>query len=151
MTSKVVIVTGASRGTRRSRCKLKALTLSGIGLAAAQKLLKSPKPTNLVVLARSVEPLKDLKSQYPGQVEYVAGNITDPKIARQSVDLAVKTWGRLDGLILNHGRLEPIARVDQSTGAEWRENFNVNFFSCVDFVSLPPLTHRGLRVISNPV
>jgi short-subunit dehydrogenase len=58
--SKVIILTGASRG---------------IGLAIAQYLLKASH--KLVLVARSAEPLEKLKSEYHGQVEYVAADLAN--------------------------------------------------------------------------
>ena len=63
MTSKVFIVTGASKG---------------IGAAISRRLLKQ---SHKVVLgARSEELLQGTKKSHPSQVEYVAGDLTDPKV-----------------------------------------------------------------------
>ncbi|EFY87104.1 short-chain dehydrogenase/reductase [Metarhizium acridum CQMa 102] len=60
MTSpKVFIVTGASKG---------------IGAAVTRHLLEQSH--KVVVTARSAEPLEGIKKAYPGQVEYVAGDMT---------------------------------------------------------------------------
>ena len=58
--SKVIILTGASRG---------------IGLAIAHYLLKQSH--KVVVVARSAEPLESLKKQYPTQVEMMAIDLAD--------------------------------------------------------------------------
>lgn len=58
--SKVIILTGASRG---------------IGLAMAKYLLKASH--RVVLVARSAEPLESLKSQYPRQVEMLAADLSD--------------------------------------------------------------------------
>ena len=58
--SKVIILTGASRG---------------MGLAMANYLLGASH--RLVVVARSAEPLEDLKKKYPGQVELIAADLSD--------------------------------------------------------------------------
>lgn len=57
--AKVFIVTGASRG---------------IGGAVARHLLQQSH--KVVLAARSREPLEALKQSHPGQVEYLAGDIT---------------------------------------------------------------------------
>jgi NADP-dependent 3-hydroxy acid dehydrogenase YdfG len=57
---KVILLTGASRG---------------IGLAIAKYLLKVSH--KLVLVARSEEPLQNLKAEYPGQVEYLAADLAD--------------------------------------------------------------------------
>lgn len=61
--SKVIIITGASRG---------------IGLAIARSLLKSSH--RVVLTARSEDELAKVKAANPGKVEYVAGDITNPEV-----------------------------------------------------------------------
>lgn len=63
MTSKVFIVTGASKG---------------IGAAIAKYLLGQSH--KVVVTARSQDPLEALKKSHPDQVEYVAGDMVDPEV-----------------------------------------------------------------------
>lgn len=67
---KVIILTGASRG---------------IGLAVAQYLLKESH--KLVLVARTAAPMEDLKKQYPGQVEYVAADLSDFTVSGTSFGL----------------------------------------------------------------
>ncbi|RBQ87818.1 hypothetical protein VDGD_20682 [Verticillium dahliae] len=62
MPSKVFIVTGASRG---------------LGLAIAKYLLEASH--RVVLAARSKDKLEELKTAYPTQVEYVAGDLGDLK------------------------------------------------------------------------
>jgi len=88
----------------------------------------------VVAVARSKAPLEALQSQYPKQVRFVAGDLSDFSLGQKAVDLAVKEFGRLDGLIVNHGILEPVTRVGDSEAEEWRKNFDVNFFSAVAIV-----------------
>lgn len=63
MASKVFIVTGASRG---------------IGAATTKRLLSQSH--KVVLAARSQEPLEAVKTSHPGQVEYLAGDLTDPNV-----------------------------------------------------------------------
>lgn len=60
MSPKVFIVTGASKG---------------IGAAITQRLLSQSH--RVVLAARSQELLEAVKKSHPGQVEYVAGDLTD--------------------------------------------------------------------------
>jgi NADP-dependent 3-hydroxy acid dehydrogenase YdfG len=60
MPSKVIIVTGASRG---------------IGLAITQCLLKNQH--KVVAVSRSEQALKAIKDEYPSQVAYLAADLTD--------------------------------------------------------------------------
>jgi len=58
--SKTIIVTGASKG---------------IGLATAQSLLKEGH--NVFLVARTENPLKKLKEEFPGRVDYLVGDLAD--------------------------------------------------------------------------
>ena len=69
MASKVVIVTGASRG---------------IGLAVAEYLLKNEH--KVVVVSRSKEPLQALKDKYPSQVEYIAADLTNFEVCLATIE-----------------------------------------------------------------
>ncbi|KAG5918135.1 hypothetical protein E4U42_006986 [Claviceps africana] len=113
MPPKVIIVTGASRG---------------LGAAVARHLLA--RSHKLVLTARSPEPLERLESAHPGQVRYLAGDMTDSKMPGRLVTLAVEAFGRLDGLVLNHGLLVSQKFVHFSA-PEFRDMYNVNVFSCV--------------------
>ena len=57
------------------------------------------------------------------------------KAAERVTMLAVKTFGRLDGLIINHGTLGNVKRIADATIEEWRMIYDINFFSAVAFVS----------------
>ncbi|KAK3114818.1 hypothetical protein LTR53_006471 [Teratosphaeriaceae sp. CCFEE 6253] len=122
--SKVIIVTGASRG---------------IGLAIAHYLLKQSH--KVVAVARSEQPLRDLEKQYDGQVAVVTGDAGDFTLGEKAVRTAIQQFQHLDGLIVNHGVLDPVKRVKDSSAEEWRKAYDVNFFSAVAMVqaALPEL------------
>ncbi|RAK96464.1 SDR family oxidoreductase [Aspergillus ibericus CBS 121593] len=134
MSPKTFIVTGASRG---------------IGLAIAKFLLTAPQSHSLVVVARSIEPLQKLKDQYPNQVEVVNGGLADFSLGQKAVDLALKTFGRLDGLVLNHGTLGQVNNIAEADPEQWKQGFDVNFISLVAFVKagLPALRESKGRII----
>ena len=71
-TPKNIIVTGASRG---------------IGLAIAKHLLQAQHKVFLV--ARTREPLEGLKKEFPGQVEYLTGDLKDFEVGLSSSSFAV--------------------------------------------------------------
>ncbi|PYI32107.1 short-chain dehydrogenase [Aspergillus indologenus CBS 114.80] len=134
MSSKTIIVTGASRG---------------IGLAIAKYLLTAPQSHNVVVIARSAEPLQQLKEQYSQQVAVLNGDLSDFSLAQKSVDLALKTFGRLDGMVLNHGILGQVGKVAGADPEQWKQGFDVNFMSLVAFVKagLPALRESKGKII----
>jgi hypothetical protein len=84
-TSKSLILTGASRG---------------IGLAIAKYLLKDSH--KLFLVSRTAGPLEELKSEYPGQVEFVAADLADfsvgsaPISQKQELSIGLfVTWAKL--------------------------------------------------------
>lgn len=62
--SKVILVTGASRGI-------------GLGIAKALVAAKH----KVVLTARNAEALEKLKAEYPEQVAYLTGNMTDYSVS----------------------------------------------------------------------
>ncbi|KAF4509028.1 hypothetical protein G6O67_005339 [Ophiocordyceps sinensis] len=111
--AKVFIVTGASKG---------------IGVAVTRHLLQQSH--KVVLAARSREPLEAIKRLHPGQVEYLAGDMTSSCMAADLASLAVKSFGRLDGIVLSHGLLDP-CKIDASSLDGWKHVYDVNVFSCL--------------------
>lgn len=104
----------------------------GLGLAISHYLLNVSH--NVTVLARSEAPLRELQTRYPQQVKVLAGDLSDFSLAQKAVDLTIKEFGRLDGLVINHGMLSPVTRVGDSDVEAWKDNFDVNFFSGIALV-----------------
>ncbi|KAI4112965.1 MAG: hypothetical protein LQ338_008250 [Usnochroma carphineum] len=134
MAPKVIIVTGASRG---------------IGLALSNFLLQEPQSAKLVVIARSKQPLEDLKARPNDQVQVLAGDLSDFSLGEKAVNLAISKWGKLDGMVLNHGVLGPVDRIANNSPQDWRTCFDVNLFSSVAFVTaaLPHLRKSKGRIV----
>ncbi|KAL4739031.1 hypothetical protein BDV11DRAFT_188508 [Aspergillus similis] len=132
--AKTIIVTGASRG---------------IGLAITKYLLSAPQSHNVVVIARSVEPLQALKTEYKDQVAILNGDISDFSLAPKAVELALKSFGRIDGLVLNHGILGQVGKIGAANIEEWKKGYDVNFFSLVSFVqaALPKLRESKGKIV----
>ncbi|PIG85951.1 short-chain dehydrogenase [Aspergillus arachidicola] len=121
MSPKTFIVTGASRGPE----ELTRLSHGiGIGLAISKFLLTGPQSHNVVVIARSVEPLQKLKDH----LEVVRA---------------------LDGLVLNHGVLGQVGKIAEADPEQWKQGFNINFISLVAFVKagLPALRESKGRIV----
>lgn len=83
--NKVAIVTGAS---------------SGIGAAIAQELDKAG--MKLILTARSRDKLQQLANNLQ-KATFLAGEITDPTLPEQLVELALSQFGQLDVVINNAG------------------------------------------------
>jgi NAD(P)-dependent dehydrogenase (short-subunit alcohol dehydrogenase family) len=122
--TKSILLTGASRG---------------IGLAIATHLLENSH--NLTLLARTEAPLRELSAQFPNRVAILTGDLADLSLGARAVDIALQTFGKLDGVIINHGVLDPVRKVADSTPEEWRRAYDVNFFSALGIVqaALPAL------------
>lgn len=106
----------------------------------------------MVVIARSAEPLQKLREQYPKQVEVLTGDLADLSLGQTAVDLALKSFGRLDGLVLNHGVLGQVDNIAAADIEQWKHGFDVNLFSLVAFVRCPNNSaemKRGVNVISS--
>ncbi|KAF1351617.1 short chain dehydrogenase [Lizonia empirigonia] len=134
----VIILTGASRG---------------IGLTIAHYLLSQPAQHKLVLTSRTASALTDLQNKYgKDHVEIVTGDAADPTIAQALVSAATSRFGRLDSLIINHGSLDPVKKITDSTPDEWRQAYAINVFSAVGMVqaALPALrTSHGHIVITS--
>jgi NADP-dependent 3-hydroxy acid dehydrogenase YdfG len=85
-------------------------------------------------VARSEAPLEKLRSEYPEQVRVLAGDLADFTLGQKAVDIAKSTWNQLDGLIINHGVLDPVKRIADSEAEAWRSAFDINVFSAVAMV-----------------
>ena len=89
----------------------------------------------MVVIARSAEPLQKLKDQYAKQVEVLNGDLADFSLSQKAVNLALKSFGRVDGLVLNHGVLGQVGKIAEADPEQWKQGFDINFISSVAFVS----------------
>lgn len=95
----------------------------------------------LVLIARTHSALDQLHYQYGSEkVEVLAGDVADPGIAKKAVDLAIERWGRLDGLVVNHGTLDPVKKIADGSVEEWKKAYDINVFSAIGLVSLLFLT-----------
>ena len=87
---RVAIVTGASSGIGRA-CAI-ALDAAGI---------------SLVLVARNYDKLAALASELNGNPELVMGDVAEPQVARDAVERALASFGRLDILLANAGLYLP--------------------------------------------
>ncbi|CAN9100451.1 unnamed protein product [Alternaria alternata] len=129
----VVILTGASRG---------------IGQAIAHHLLS--RNHKLVLVSRTQSALEALQSEYGSEkVAVLAGDMSDASLPEKAVALANEKWGRLDSLIINHGSLDPVKKVADTSAEEWRKGFDVNVFSAVGLIqaALPSLRKTQGRIL----
>lgn len=122
--------------TGSQECQISNSSYVGIGLAIANYLLKDSAKHNLVILGgRSQEALDKLKAQSPQRIELIPGDLSDFSLSQNAVDIAISAFGKVDGLIINHGILGEVARIADCDPAGIRKTFDVNFFSAIACVS----------------
>lgn len=80
--------------------------------------------------------MRDLSERNDGRMQYVVGDIVKADTAKRAVGLAIERWGRVDGLVINHGTVSPVARIADANVDEWTEGFNINVASAVRLVNL---------------
>ena len=86
------------------------------------------------MIARSQDALEKLRQRDPEHVRVLAGDLGDLSLAQKGVDLAAKEFGKLDGLIVNHGIIDPVTKLRDTNAEDWKKTFDVNFISAVAFV-----------------
>ncbi|KAK6820710.1 short-chain dehydrogenase [Apiospora arundinis] len=130
--SKTFIVTGASRG---------------LGLAIAEILLKASH--NVFLVARTETDLQKLKGTNTDSVDYMAADLSDLSVAPKIIESAKKAFGKIDGLVINHGTLTPLTRLADTNIEEWRTAYNINVLSAVALVkeAIPELRKSKGRVV----
>lgn len=67
-------------------------------------------------------------------MQVLAGDLSDISLGEKAVRLATSTWNQLDGLIINHGTLNPVKRISDVGIEEWKKGFDINVFSAVAIV-----------------
>ncbi|KAF8591596.1 NAD(P)-binding protein [Ramaria rubella] len=125
----VIVVTGASRG---------------IGLAVTEILLSKFK-TEVLSLSRSRTPeLDTLDQSHPLALRILPCDVTNES-ATASV---LAGCSRIDSLVLNAGAMA-FGRLESSSVDEWKQIFDVNFFSLVHTLraALPKLRTSKGRVV----
>ncbi|KAA8899034.1 hypothetical protein FN846DRAFT_990920 [Sphaerosporella brunnea] len=133
MSAPVIIVTGASRG---------------LGQAIVSYLLLHSS-SKLVLVSRSEEPLAAIKQSNPGRVEYVAADVAKDETADKVVKKAIDAFGTPDSVIVNHGVLDPVAKVADADMEAWKKHFDINFFGAVAMAkaAIPHLRKSHGRIV----
>lgn len=135
---RVVLITGASRG---------------IGRALARRL--AVEGCRLVLVARSATELERLARECAtlapaAAAVTVAGDVTDPEVARRAVERAQEVFAGLDVLVNNAGvgLRGPVARLEP---ADLEDVFRVNVIGALNFVraAVPVLRKLGRGLIVN--
>lgn len=113
--NKTILITGAS---------------SGIGAAAAQMFAKEG--ANLLLAARRkdrLEAVRDALQEVTGRVVIFSGDISDPGFSEASVNVALETFGQLDGAFNNAGMLGEMGPLAEMDLQSWNEVISTNLTS----------------------
>ena len=133
--SPVAFVTGASRG---------------IGAAIAIALARQG--FTLVLAARDVDACGDTRSALgDADATVVPCDIADPSSIAGAIEVAIDRHGRLDALVNNAGRIDPIARITDVDVEAWSESLRVNLVGhlAMTRAALPHLLRSASPTIVN--
>ena len=129
--NKSIITTGAS---------------SGIGAAAAQ--LFASEGADVVLGARRSAELEAIAQEIRrgnGRATYLAGNVQDPDYAAALVELAVSSFGKVDGAFNNAGIVGKMMPVSEMSLDNWNQVIAVNLTSAflAAKAQIPALQRNG--------
>lgn len=121
---------------------------SGIGKEIARTVLK--RGDNAVIMARSVETLKELVEQYPDRTLAVPLELTDKVSIKSAVEAANERFGSIDILVNNAGHGYRSA-VEEGESENVAEVFGTNFFGAVELIKLvlPQMREKHCGAIIN--
>lgn len=123
----------------------------GIGKAIALRFAREG--SNLVLCARDPGRLAQARrevEQLGAAVVTVACDVTEPDSPGRVLEVACERFSTVDVLINNAGTARPVELLD-TTDADWRELFELNFFSAVRFTKacLPSMIEQDWGRIVN--
>lgn len=131
---KTVVITGASRG---------------IGADAAREFAAAG--ANLALLARSADSLGELVEEIGGNTLAFACDVSQPEAVAAALQQARLALGSLDVLINNAGVIEPIARIEDASPADWAQLIDINIKGVFNGIhaALPLMKEGGGGTIIN--
>ena len=123
-------------------------TSSGFGRILAEEVLA--KGDKVVATARKPEVLQDLIEKYPDTARAVKLDVTDLEEVKNSIQAAVKEFGRIDVLINNAG-YALVGAIEEANNEEIQKQFDTNVFGVVNVIreALPILREQKSGHIVN--
>lgn len=136
MSSRALIITGASRGLGAAAARAAAELGANVTLAA-----RSPEDLNAV--------LKDVEAGGRRGLA-VRADVSRADDCHAVIRQTVEAFGRIDGLINNSGMIEPIAPLAEANLDEWALNLSVNLLAPVRLIqlALPHLRQSRGRIVN---
>ncbi len=131
---KTVVITGASRG---------------IGADAARVFAAAG--ANLALLARSADSLAELVEEIGENTLAFACDVSQPEAVAAALQKTHEAFGSLDVLINNAGVIQPIARLEDASPAEWGQLMDINIKGVFNgiYAALPLMKQGGGGTIIN--
>ena len=131
--SRVWVMSGCSSGLGRE-----------LALAAARQ------GDRVIAGARNPSDLDAIVAQSAGSIIPVQLDVTLPQHSAAAVEVALKQFGRLDGIVNNAG-YGIVGAVEDTPDADIRANFETNFFGALNLTraALPTLRSRRTGIIVN--
>jgi NAD(P)-dependent dehydrogenase (short-subunit alcohol dehydrogenase family) len=122
---------------------------SGIGRAIALAFAKEG--ANLILSGRETNKgdiLLEEIEKIGGQAEFLAGDVGDIQYNQQLVELAIKSFGQLDGLVTNAGMLG-LGSVTELDPSDWDTTFKTNVDSVFFLLkfALPEMLKRPTATV----
>jgi NADP-dependent 3-hydroxy acid dehydrogenase YdfG len=117
-------------------------TSSGFGRALAEEVLA--KGDRVVATARKPEVLQDLIEKFPDTARVVKLDVTNLDDVKNSINQAVKEFGRIDVLVNNAG-YGLVGAIEEASSEQIKQQFDTNVFGVLNVVreALPIL--RGQK------
>ena len=114
--NKVWFVTGASKG---------------LGLALVKRLLNEG--YKVAATSRNLSDLNKAVDAHNGQFLPLAVNLTNEDSVQEAVELAVKTFGKID-VVVNNAGYGLLGGIEELTDREARDNFEINVFGSLNVI-----------------
>jgi NAD(P)-dependent dehydrogenase (short-subunit alcohol dehydrogenase family) len=124
---KTWLITGSSRG---------------LGRALAEAVLASG--DNLIATARNVRELADLNAKFGDRVITASLDVTDFQAARNAVEAAVATFGRLD-VVANVAGYGNVGPIEDTSLEDFRAQIDTNLFGAINVSKAAIPTMRAQR------
>lgn len=123
---------------------------TGIGAAIARQLATEKHAIILAVCApERAEPLCEELRALGGEAMTVTCDVRDAESVRRALDSARARFGRINVVINNAGRIDPIGTIAETDPEDWRDGMETNLFGpyLVTRAALPALqASRGMIV-----
>ena len=132
MTGKIAVVTGAGQGVGRAI----AIELSSAG-------------HRVVLVGRTLDKLKSVAAELPGEALSLAADLTDPEAVDQLFETIEDAWGHAEILVANAGS-SLAAPFTKTTDAQWQQMLDSNLtapFRCLRRALPPMIEQRWGRIV----